>query len=114
MNYAQIQGELNSVDRSSWPKLSIAILRNITVEPIEPYLRHFAANIGCDAEVRFGAIDNIAQEALGADGLLLDGAEVVLLFTYLDGASWDLARRFTALSADQVTAEIARVTALVA
>ena len=47
------------------PPLNVAVLRNIVLDPIAPYLRWFAWQEGFRATRRFGEYDNVVQEAVG-------------------------------------------------
>ncbi|MBF0474265.1 MAG: HAD family hydrolase [Deltaproteobacteria bacterium] len=108
--YAHIQEQLNQADLSAMPGLSLSVLRNIMIEPIEPYLRYHAYLMGYNAVVSFGEYDNIFQEAAGGDDRLLNRqTDCVLVFAYLDTLSPDLARGFSALNPEQAAAEVNRV-----
>lgn len=107
---ANIHEELNQVAVKKLPPLRISVLRNITIEPIEPYLKYFFAKTGYNATIKFGAYDNILQEALMPDNPLFKDTKAVLVYCYLDQLSWDLARNFCALSAEIVQQEISRIT----
>ncbi len=110
LSYAEIQEFLSQLDREKYPGLQISILRNITVEPIEPYIRYLAWRAGFDAQVKFGEYDNIFQETSGTSPeLLAPETDFVFVFLKLENLSWDLARNFNALSREQVSAEIERV-----
>lgn len=110
--YSQIQEVLNT-DRTiidGLPKLNLVILRNITLEPIEPYLRYFAYEIGLNAEVRFGTYDNVYQEAVEENSSLIPSlTDAVLLFTRLETLSWGLAKGFNGLSLTQIQEEKQRL-----
>ncbi len=110
LSYSEIQEYLNKLDPGKLPELKISILRNVVVEPVEPYLQYLACRAGFSARVSFGEYDNIFQEAVGGNRELL-GPETdnVLVFMRLDGLSWDLARNFNALSGAQIQAEIDRI-----
>jgi len=110
LSYAEIQEFLSRLDRGKYPGLKISILRNITVEPIEPYIRYLAWHAGFDAQVKFGEYDNIFQEASGVRPELLEPAtDFVFVFLKLENLSWDLARNFNALSKKRIDDEIERV-----
>ena len=105
LSYSQIQGELNSRDLAALPPLRIAVLRNVVVEPIEPYLRYLAYQIGCNARCEFSEYDNVFQEAVaGHKGILNAQTDCVVVLLKLESLSWDLARKF-AHSADGVNAK---------
>jgi len=110
LSYAAIQETLNQTDMKSLPALNISVLRNIMIEPIEPYLRYHAYNIGFNAQIKFGEYDNIMLEAVGRQDFILDRkTDVILVFMILDTLSWSLARNFTELQQKQVQAEVDRI-----
>jgi FkbH-like protein len=110
MSYSEIQGELNSERLASLPPLYIAILRNIVIEPMEPYLRYLAYQVGCNVRCEFSEYDNVFQEAVGGQkGILNEHTDCVLLFLKLENLSWDLARNFASLSAERIEGEKDRI-----
>ncbi len=112
--FSEIQ-RLDAALLDGLPALEVAVLRNVVLDPIAPYLRYLAWQAGLRARCRFGEYDNVVQEAVGgAPELLGAGTDVVLVFLQLETLSWDLARRFPCLGADEVRAEVARIGALVA
>lgn len=114
-SYSDIQDFLNKVDLDQLPKLQISVLRNIMLEPIEPYLRFAGYKIGFDTRIRFGEYDNIFQEAIGGHAKLLNAEiDCVLIFARLEGLSWDLARKLPAMNPEQVNTELDRIQHFVA
>jgi FkbH-like protein len=110
VSLADIQRMLNSSEVKAWPKLRITVLRNVMVEPLEPYLRYSALQSGFNAEVRFGGYDMIVQEAAGASPDLLNPeTDAVLIFMRLEGLSWKLARQFSSLDAPARESELDRI-----
>lgn len=110
LTYAQIQDELNKVDQSDCQKLKITVLRNITLEPIEPYLQYLAYQSGLKGEVHFGEYDHIFQEAVvGQPDSLNEETDCVMVFMILDGLSWELSRNFASLNETQIENEIHRI-----
>jgi len=109
LTYSQLQETLKQTDLRNLPELRIAVLRNIMLEPIEPYLRYAALEIGYNARVTFGEYDHVFQEAVGGAGLFADKLDCVLVFTYLETLSRNLSRDFAALTPDQVEDEINRI-----
>jgi FkbH-like protein len=110
LTYSQIQETLNAVDASNLPELNIAVLRNIMLEPIEPYLRYEALQAGYRARISFGGYDNIFQEAVGGDSQLFEKKiNCILVHTHLETLSPNLARTFAGLTRAQTEAEIARL-----
>jgi FkbH-like protein len=111
---AEIEETLRRADLSALPPMAVAVLRNVVVEPIEPYLRFLALEMGHNAGVRFGGYDQIFQEAVGGRAdLLNDQTTCVMLFVSLDVLSWNLARNFAALRPDDVKSEVEQVGAFI-
>ena len=108
--YGEIMDILNAADTSGLPAFKVAVLRNVMLEPMVPYIRYHALQMGFEAQVSFGEYDNIFQEAVGGQGgLLEDDPDVVCVFQFLQTASQDIARRFNQLGADELRAEVERL-----
>ena len=110
VTFAEIQDILNKSKIEHLPRMNISILRNVTVEPIVPYLKFLAYEIGFAAEILMGDYDNIFQESLGLKkGILEKNTDCVLIFMKLESLSWNLARNFSALTAEEVQTEVIRI-----
>jgi FkbH-like protein len=110
LSYAQTQEIVGKTDFSNYPKLRLVILRNIMLEPIEPYYKYLAYQIGFDAQVKFGEYDNIYQEATGSQTSLVEQElTCILIFMKLETLSLDLSRNFAKLSTNDIHAEIERI-----
>ena len=108
--YAEMQSAAGDPQLAARPPLNFAVLRNVVVEPIEPYLIHYGAQIGFRTVTRYGEYDTLFQEAVGSTpDLLNDQADCVLVWLKLENLSWSLARGFSGLSADQRQAELERI-----
>lgn len=95
---------------SKLPSINISILRNIILEPIQPYLRYYAYQSGLNAQVKFGEYDNIFQEAVGGNRDLLNAdTDCVLLFMFLESVSCDIARNFVGLKQKVIADEVNRI-----
>jgi len=105
----EIEAILDQQGQEGLPELRISVLRNITVEAMEPYLRYAAHLTGFRLLLTFGDFDNVYQEAVGGAPSLSAPCEAVLVFTKLEGLSWGLARNLPALSNDEVAREVARI-----
>jgi FkbH-like protein len=107
----QIHKTLSTSTLDELPKLNIAILRNIVVEPIEVYLKFFVFQMGYNANVYYGEYDNILQEALDWNDkeIKKEDLDCILIFMKLENISWDLSRNFCALSGQETQNEISRV-----
>ena len=101
----QIQKTLSTSALVDLPKLNIAVLRNIVVEPIEVYLQYFAFQIGFNARVHYGEYDNILQEALNWNitDVKKDELDCILIFIKLENISWDLSRNATPVTVEKIS-----------
>jgi FkbH-like protein len=112
---AEVHTALADADVEALPSWQVTVLRNITVETIEPYLRLHAFEAGLNAQIRFGEFDNIVQEALVDSGdELLSAADCILVFLKLELLSPSLASGFASLDAKQLAAEREHITSTVA
>jgi FkbH-like protein len=107
---SEIQSLLDTTQFDDMPKLGIAVLRNVVVDPIVPYLRYGALKQGFDASVKMGEFDNVVQDAMGeTQGLLDNQTDCVVVFLRLEGLSWQLARGLPTLTKEAIQAEISRI-----
>lgn len=114
LSYSQIQGELNAERMAALPPFRTAVLRNVVIEPIEPYLRYLAYQVGSNLRCEFSEYDNVFQEAVGGHKGILNGhIDCVLVFIKLDNLSWDLARRFASLPPERIEGEKERIKAFI-
>ncbi|MGD0884649.1 MAG: HAD-IIIC family phosphatase [Thermodesulfovibrionales bacterium] len=110
VTYAEIQDILNNSKVDHLPRLNISILRNVMVESMLPYVKFLAYKMGFAAEIQMGDYDNIVQESLGIrEGILKKETDCVFIFMKLDNLSWGLARKFSALGAQDVQNEVKRI-----
>lgn len=109
----EIESELARATLPQAEPLRISVLRNIMLEPLEPYLRYLLRAEGRDAALRLGEYDTIAQEALADPGGLISRAQVVLVFLHLWGASEGLSLRYAQLQPEARQAEADRLDRLV-
>jgi FkbH-like protein len=110
MKLTEIKKALREMSTDLMPPLNVSILRNATIEAIEPYHRYLAARMGFNAHVKFGNYDAVWQEAVsGAPDLLSDAVNSVVVATYFENLSPSLARDFAGLSAEAVEAEVERI-----
>ncbi len=109
LSYSEIQRELGASELSAMPPLRFALLRNVVVDPIEPYLRYHAFRMGFNAQCDFGAYDNVFQDAVGGQsGILDERTDCVVVFLKLEHLSWALAREFASLDVRRIEEESAR------
>ena len=110
LKLSDIQEKLNNANFSNLEKINISILRNIMVEPIEPFLKYFAYESGFNCNIQFGDYDNIFQEAVGGKAKILNkSTDILLVFMYLETISWSLTHNYSFLSNDQVNEEMDRI-----
>ena len=107
-SFAEIQRLLRSAELASLPLLSVGVLRNATLEPIEPYLRYSAMRAGFRAEVHFSSFAGAFQEALDGREKVLSRSDLALVWLHFDTASPRLAREFPTLSRADVQSELER------
>jgi len=114
LSLSDIQQALKQVPNSKLQGYRIAVLRNITVESIIPYLQYYAFKSGFEANVSVGNYDNILQDchgSLGADNkpIFTSDTDCILIYFKLENFSWSLARDFLSLSPEQLESELERV-----
>jgi FkbH-like protein len=110
LSYAEIQKFLNDIDTEGYSTLNISILRNITVEPINPYLQYLAYNMGFVAKTQFGDYDTIFQDAIDGNAQLLNNAtHCVLVFVKLEALSARITHQFPTMTPEQIEREIERI-----
>lgn len=101
-------------DATNNPMLRVAVLRNVTMESIEPYLRYLSLKMEFQVEIDFGGFDNIVQETIGdSSSILHDELDTVLVFTPLASLSSLLDIKFASLTQTQIEEEITYILELV-
>ena len=109
LSYSEIQERIKSFDKASFPSFNILILRNIMLEPIEPYLQYNSLGMGLNASIQFGSYDNIIQEVLSDENQELENSDCILVFLYLESFSPKIIRGFHGLTKQEITEEIDRI-----
>ncbi len=66
-------------EEGDWSPLKIAFLRNITVDPIVPYLKFLCYQEGFRLAAHMGDYDNVLQEVLDAGGALYRNSPDVII-----------------------------------
>ena len=108
---ADIEDALSSQSESQ-TAFRFAVLRNVTLEGLEPYLRYAGMVDGLRIELKWGDYDNILQEASGLGSCVVnENTQAVLVSLWLPAFSEILGFTFAAASAQQITDELARVRA---
>ena len=94
-------------ESKSYPETRIALLRNITIDPIVTYLRWFCLENRIRPEVYVGDFDNVPQDVLNASSPLYDFApDIVILVLHRDALLGRLAHEFVTMSTQEVQSEI--------
>ena len=107
LNFSDVQQTVASHEGQYPQTLKLAFLRNIVVEPIEPYLAYLALQLECSLDASFGGYDTVLQDALsGLGGGINNETDAILIFYHLDQSSQFLSRRFATLSYDQINEEV--------
>ena len=89
---------------------NLAVLRNVTVEGIEPYLRYEGMKDRLRLQLQWGSYDNILQEASGlGSGVLNEQTQAVLVCLWLPAFSEILSFTFASVNSEYIEAELARV-----
>ncbi|MFC4313393.1 HAD-IIIC family phosphatase [Steroidobacter flavus] len=89
---------------------SCAVLSNVTIDLLEPYLAYAARREGIDLTVVKGDFDNILQEAMGGgSGAVSEGVHAIVVALWLPAFSKTLGFEFAQASPAMVADEIARV-----
>jgi len=106
---AEIETEL-ALPANDLVSFPCAFLRNVTLEGVAPYMRYAARRDGLDLELRWGAYDNILQEALGGgSGVVGSGERAIVVSLWLPAFSEQLGLAFAQAKPAEVEAEVARV-----
>ncbi len=106
LTLSEKQEILNKASLDSFPTLNIAVLRNITVEPLATILRYGVYLEGYDARLTFGEFDTIYQEAVdGPSEILNEDTSSVLVFVYLAQESPQLSHSFATMTQQAVMDE---------
>lgn len=110
LTFAEIQDVLNQISVENQQELHISVVRNITVEPIEPYLAYFAYQMGFAVQVQWGGYDSSIQDAIASNPQLFNSqTDCVLIFLKLEVLSARLAQCFPTLTVEEIDAECDRI-----
>lgn len=102
--------ELDAAPPDSAVSYKIAFLRNITADPIVPYLKYLCYRDCLKASVYMADFNIIMQEAVNPEsGLYVGKPDIIVVALLLELLSEPLSRRFAALNAEQIDGEKSRV-----
>jgi FkbH-like protein len=87
-----------------------AVLRNITIEGVEPYLRYAGRGDGLDVQLHWGDFDNILQEASGnASGVIGQDPKAIIVCLWLPAFSNLFGASFPRATLSEVLEEQERI-----
>jgi len=112
LDFSEIIALINSLEREEreWIPLKIAFLRNITIDPIIPYLKFLCFKEGFKADVYMADYNNVMQEVLNPDSQLYKHQPyVVVLALRLHNMSEKLVNCFSALKEQEIQDELDRI-----
>ncbi|EKD92661.1 MAG: hypothetical protein ACD_28C00370G0003 [uncultured bacterium] len=101
----KIQEKLNSADGFQLPTLKFQVLRNITVEPLEPYLRYFLLSLGFKGMLVFSDFNNLVQSAINSQFFPSEKPDFILLFIHFEQFSQIVSRDFFTLKEEELKEE---------
>ncbi len=85
LTFLQVKKRLNKKKSTNLSKVNISILRNITVDQVEDYIKYYGLQSDLDIECKFGRFDNIFQDILASDSELVNqDSDVILVFYHLE------------------------------
>lgn len=97
-------------EKRNWIPLRIAFLRNITIDPIVPYLKFLCFQERFKADIYMGDYDNVMQDILNTKSLLYEHQpEVVVLALKLENLSQNFTQCFASLHSDEIKKESDRI-----
>lgn len=109
-SFSEVRRSVSSADRSAFSSFRIALLRNVTLDTMIPYLEYLGLREQIDISVQMGEFDNIALEVLGdSTNSDLADADMVLMVQDLETLSPPLASTFVSLGQERIDEEIERV-----
>jgi len=108
--YSSLSNLIKSTKIPNSNDLRIAVLRNVTIEPLLPVIQGEAALIGHHPNMYVGDFDSIASDIFNSDSLLFaHDPEVIILFQWLEGLSQALSETLLSLTAQDVEDNIKHV-----
>lgn len=79
-----VQAKAAAASQSGLPALNVAILRDVVLEPIEPFLAFLVKRMGFELQIRWGAFDNVFQDAAGTGDVVSPTTDVVMIFQRIE------------------------------
>ncbi len=106
-SFGRFARQMKNTDQS---QLRIAVLRNVTVEPLIPIIEGEAALLGLSADVYVGDYDVIASDVFDPESVFYrHSPDIIILFQWLEGLAPSLNDALMSLSGDAITSQIKQV-----
>lgn len=102
----EIESYLEEVENKDFPLLNITILRNITLEAIEPYLKYLSSKMGYKLNLNVGEYNNALQDIMNNNPILNQNTDCIMIFLKIETLSPNLMYRFTELEKNEIEEEI--------
>ena len=102
----EIESYVDDFQSEGLPVLNITVLRNITLEPITPYIRYLGLCMDYRVNLIFGGYDNVMQDILSNASLLHDNTDCIMIFLKLETLCSGLIYRFAELSPKELQYEV--------
>jgi FkbH-like protein len=108
--YASVSNLIEKNGNEHKKKFRIAILRNVTIEPLLPVISGEIAQLGMQPDIYVGGFDAIAEDIFDPDSAFCKHkADAVILFQWLELISQSLQNEILSLGLDGIEDEITRV-----
>lgn len=109
LDFSEVVKTVNGLENSkqAWHPLKIAFLRNITIDPIIPYLRFMCFEEGFKADIYMGNYDNVMQDILSSESFLYKHeADILVVCLKIDTLSESLSKSFVTIYPNEIKREI--------
>lgn len=97
-----------------WTPLKIAFLRNITIDPVVPYIKYLCYQENLRANIYMDDYDNVIQSVMDSHSALYQHSpELIVICLKMETLAEKLAMRFSSMSLAEINEEVSRVIAFV-
>ncbi len=110
--FNQVVKTVNSLDEEArdFVNLKVAVLRNITIDTVVPYLKFLCYENNLKAEIYMGDYDVILPEVMDDNSKLYHfGSDLIIVCLKLECLSEKLSFQFSGMSADEIGQESERI-----
>jgi len=108
---AKLVGSLDDKE-GDWIPLKIAFLRNITIDPIIPYIKFLCFKENIKADIYMGEYDNVIQDVMNAERrstLYKFNPDIIIICLKLETLAGILVENFSDLSTKEINNEAIRI-----